>query len=281
MDVLEDSRQDLHKPEKQPHLRLPIPKGYASDSTVTLSTRSRKKRRTRKLSTTHKDETISPSLSHRLKRSDFTLLTKNKVQTVARLLQIDRFKVPSKPPLRKVSVPAAPKVHSTRKAKRQSGEPKEIPNIHRRDTHYTTTSIKVHRTTSLTKTDKHDDKPKRRVSQEGYSQLREKENHCQRESIHAVALGACKQESERLKKTKRSSKLRERDLSSQNCGHHLNVANLCTSNGVVILNSATMNRSHSFSSHGDLHERSCVTTDGQARDRSSGVNGKWIVYGFL
>lgn len=283
---LEDSRE-LDKPEKQPHLRHPIPKGYTSDSTVTLSTHSRKKRRTRKLSTTYKDETISPS--YRLKRNELALLTKNKVQSVARLLQADRFKsstfkVPSKPPRKKVSVPSAPKVPSIGDARRFSVSGERILSHHQRDTHYTSTGIKVHRTISLSKAKRCEDKPGRRMSHDRYLQVREKENHCQRESIHAAAIGACRQQSEKLKKTKRTSKLRERDYSSQNCGQyygHLSGADLCTSNGVLILNSATMNRSHSFSSHGDLHEHSRVTADGQGQPQTRRENGKWTVYGFL
>ena len=219
-------------PVTRPDLRLPIPKGYASDSTVTLSIHR------------HKKKTKKKNPDPRTKLSEFSALTKQKLQSVAKHLHTDRTKEPV------FKVPIQP----VRSKPRPVRTKPDIP-----------VRSKSQRSVSRLTLKPDEEKTRRRHSHG--AQVRDKEN-AQRES---VAAGGHRHEGKRVRK---SSKLRERDSTMQNSRNWQRVSDM--SHGPpALLNCSGMNRSHSFSSCGELYDLA------QVSDSSFKHSGKWTVYGFV
>ena len=240
MELIQSETKDRDVPPvAHPDLRLPIPKGYASDSTVTLSSH-RCKKKTKKSSSKISDS--------RTKLTEFSMLTKQKLQSIAKHLHTDHAKEPV------FKVPTQPVRSKPRPAKVK-------PDLPARS--------KSQRSTCRLTVPPDVEKTKRRHSHG--AQFKDKENS-QREP---VAAGGYRQGGKRVR---RPSRLRERDSSSQNSQNWQQVSSFSVnmSRGPpAILNCSGMNRSHSFSSCGEMYDLA------QISDSSFTQSGKWTAYGFV
>lgn len=242
-------------------------KGYASDSSVTLSTHHKNKIKSGKVSATRKEGVHSPLCT---KKTDFVMFTKNKVQSVTRLFQSGKFRAPHC----SASVYPSLKVKLAERRKKLCGEQKEVHTLHKLESHFVLPT-KVYRSLSLSKPSK-PELPKCKMSND-------ETFHFRKEAVHAAAIGTIRQESNKVKRVKKSLKPQEIDVAAQNClqiDSYINCSNVyAASSGCAAINTAAMNKSHSFSSQGDLVEH-CSINDGQVR--LSGVcTGTWTIYGFL